>query len=472
MSTPIIPLESVLRTTSSRFGSYWDHLPENVHEELSVMNYAKQKLLNGPTELRDDNRAGSLACLSIRFALEFNIDNVSRDVTFAQVERHMRLCIATTAGLEKLITIPGSEPLLAEVAYELMKATRTNAVRHLAEHSDLNCIDRGRRGELVAALLIMQACDAARSITGRRWVSVAGFMEALLPESMYNTLVESTPTFWRTNDDREMTFGAMFKDYSMWFNHIIRIEKHEMISINHLWKFITRGAMILCATNQENIDIVLPVCDTTRNLGPDSVTAIIIQVKNAEDFGRKYNKSLYDGMDSAVTSTIFSESKSTTGAPERKEVTPKPVIRLVFALASPEPAVAFRPGAEVKRHETHHYAFTTFDIWLAGLSEETFKQIGADLEPYQALLERSLLPHDAFEMKDDPKIGEEARILRGARRRRMAPLALPGTGHHEIHQGMEGLGKKPGEGSKKPKQKRRTQTPQTERRTRARTGAT
>jgi len=436
------------------------------------MNCAKQKLLNGPTELRDDNRAGSLACLSIRFALEFNIDNVSRDVTFAQVERHMRLCIATTAGLEKLITIPGSEPLLAEAAYELMKATRTNAMRHLAEHSDLNCIDRGRRGELVAALLIMQACDAARSITGQRWVSVAGFMEALLPESKYNDLVESTPTFWRTTDDREMTFGAMFKDYGMWFNHIIRIEKHEMISINHLWKFITRGAMILCATNQENIDIILPVCHTTRNLGPDSVTAIIIQVKNAEDFGRKYNKSLYDGMDSAVTSTIFSESKSTTGAPERKEVTPKPVIRLVFALASPEPAVAIRPGAEVKCHETDHDAFTTFDIWLAGLSEETFKRIGADLEPYQALLERSLLPHDAFEMKDDPKIGEEARILRGARRRRMAPLALPGTGHHEIHQGMEGLGKKPGEGSKKPKQKRRTQTPQTERRTRARTGAT
>src|SRR5260221_7637478 len=190
MSTPIIPLESVLRTTSSRFGSYWDHLPEDVHEELSVMNYAKQKLLNGPTELRDDNRAGSLACLSIRFALEFNIDNVSRDITFAQVERHMRLCIATTAGLEKLITIPGSEPLLAEVAYELMKATRTNAVRHLAEHSDFNCIDHGRRGELAAALglLIMQACDAARPITGQRWVSVAAFMETLLPESSYMRL--------------------------------------------------------------------------------------------------------------------------------------------------------------------------------------------------------------------------------------------------------------------------------------------
>jgi hypothetical protein len=47
-------------------------------------------------------------------------------------------------------------------------------------------------------------------------------------------------------------------------------------------------------------------------------------------------------------------------------------------------------------------------------------------------------------MKDDRRIGEKARILREARRRRMAPLALPGTDHHEIHLDRKGLGKKPG----------------------------
>jgi len=435
------------------------------------MNYAKQKLLDGPSELRDDNKTGSLACLSIRFALEFNMDNISRDVAFAQVERHMRLCIAAPAGLEKLITIPGSEPLLAEAAYELVEATRTNAVRHLAKHSALNCIDRGRRGELVASLLIMQAYDAARSLNGgKRWVSVADFMKALLPESKYNTLVQSRPTFWRTENDSEMTFEAMFEDYGMWFNHIIRIETREMVSIDHLWRFVTRGAMILCATNQEGIDIVLPVCHMARNLGPVSVTAIIIQVKNAKDFGTKYVPSLYDGMDSAITSAIFTGSESATGTPEPNEVTPKPVIRLIFALASPEPAVVFRPGTGVEHCLD---AFTTFDIWLAGLSGETFKQIGADLEAYQALLERSLLPHDAFKMNDDPKIGEKARILRGARRRKMASLVFAGTDYHEIYQNKRGLGRKPGEGRpEKAKRKRGTRTPQTERRTRARTGPT
>jgi len=42
-----------------------------------------------------------------------------------------------------------------------MRDSLMNPVRHLAEHSDLNCVDRGRRGELVAALIIMQARDAA-----------------------------------------------------------------------------------------------------------------------------------------------------------------------------------------------------------------------------------------------------------------------------------------------------------------------
>ena len=118
----------------------------------------------------------------------------------------------------------GSEPLLAEAAYKLMNGSGTNAVRHLAEHADLNCIDRGRRGELVAALLIMQAYDAARVFSAKRWVSMANFMEALLPPSKYNALLQSRPTSWPISHYHQETFEAIFKDYDMWFNHIIKSE--------------------------------------------------------------------------------------------------------------------------------------------------------------------------------------------------------------------------------------------------------
>ena len=413
-----------------------------------MMDYMKQKLLDGPTVLRNSNWTGSLACLCVRFALELSMDKTACDVTFAQVERHMRLCVATTAELEDMITLSGSEPLLAEAAFQLMNDTQTNAVHHLAQHLDMNCIHRGRHGELAAALLIMQAFDAARVVAGRRWVSVVDFMEALLPTSEYDTLLQSGPTFRRTEDDNKLTFEAIFKDCGMWFNPIIKIEAKEMISIDHLWKFVTRGAMILCATNQEleGIDIILPVCYTTQNLGPDSVTAIIIHVTNGKDFNTELNESLYYAMDPAVTSTIFSmlpdsdlttENASALVEPKKKKrktspisnnVTPKPVIRMVFALASPEPAIVFRGRASAEHHLDE---FTAFDIWLAGLSDQTFKQVqDADLEPYEKLLEHSPLPRDTFELQDDRHLGDKARYLRRARKQRMAPLTAPGADHY------------------------------------------
>jgi len=48
------------------------------------------------------------------------------------------------------------------------------------------------------------------------------------------------------NHDDQATFGAMLKDNGMWFNHVIKIEKKEIISIDHPWKFVVRGAMIVC----------------------------------------------------------------------------------------------------------------------------------------------------------------------------------------------------------------------------------
>jgi hypothetical protein len=207
---------------------------------------------------------------------------------------------------------------------------------------------------------------------------------------------------------------------------------------------------------QEGIDIVLPVCRTTRNLGPDSVTAIIIQVKNAMDYKETLQGHLFDAMDSVVKSAMFSklpepgvdcdpDSEPTLAGPEKKKrrmdpkpspekVDPKPDIRIVFALASPEPGVTFRRRPK-KKHYFDRFTTGTFDIWLAGLSDETYSQMieDGDLVYYRTLLERSLAPHDAFELKDVPRIGKDAKKSRGARRRKMVPLTFPEHAHHSIH---------------------------------------
>ncbi len=385
------------------------------------MDLAKAKLLDGPSSLAENDRSGTLACLSVRFALDFNMDGSAGDVARTQVERHMRLCLAVTAGRDTLVTLAGSEPLLAEAAYELMEATQSNPVRHLANHSDLNCVDRGRRGELVAALLIMRACDAARAaLSGRRWVSVDGFMAELLPPREYQILKESFPICYRHG--QKHNFLATFKDYGIWFNHVIKVEKHAMFSAEHLWKFITRGAMMLCSNNQEGVDIVIPICHTKKALSPYSVTAIFVQVKNDEKFNTM-DKSLFDGLNPTKLG-LFPPHLD-------PKVEPRPVIRIVFALAARDAGVDFPKAREREHH--HPDPFTAFDVWCAGLSPATFKHIDVDLVSYINLLERSLRPHDAFELQDDPAADKETRRLRGSHRRRMAPLTTDDAAHHAIH---------------------------------------
>lgn len=105
--------------------------------------------------------SAGLACLCVRFGLKFNVDAVSCAVACTQVERHMRLCLSATAGFENLITTARSEPLPAGATSKLFFTTLGNLVQRLESNPDLNCVDRGRHGELVAALIVMQARDAS-----------------------------------------------------------------------------------------------------------------------------------------------------------------------------------------------------------------------------------------------------------------------------------------------------------------------
>ena len=73
----------------------------------------------------------------MRFALEFSVDKAAGDIARTQVERHKRMNFAATAGRDTMVTLAGSEPLLAEAAYKVMRGTLLNPVCHLANHPDL-----------------------------------------------------------------------------------------------------------------------------------------------------------------------------------------------------------------------------------------------------------------------------------------------------------------------------------------------
>jgi hypothetical protein len=96
-----------------------------------------------------------------------------------------------------------------------------------------------------------------------------------------------------------------------------------------------------------------------------------------------------------MTPTEPDKMRRKVAPPEPAKVKPKAVIRVVMALASPEPAVVFKDRPE---KGDHFDGFSTFDIWLAGLSEETFTQIqDGDLDssrvnPSTPTIHRLLVP--------------------------------------------------------------------------------
>ena len=391
-------------------------MPEE-DKENDILSFAKQKLLNGKEFLEDADSLGSLACLATRFGLEFNEDEDSRDICYKQVERHMRICLATTIGFKKLITCSASEPLLAEAAFQLMSDSPSSPVKHLANHVNLYCVDRGRRGELVAALIVMQARDASlpRNVPPRRWVSVTQFMEALLPSQASEVLLRSLPTRWCKG--QAFTFSQTFDNCCLWFNHIIKVEDSNVIRPEFLWKYVTRGAMVVCKDNQEAVDIIVPVVFPNGNLSRHNVTVIMIQVKNRTDYGLNVTNKLFDAMDPCRLGLLSDN--------------PRPIIRMVFALASPEAGVRFPSRRSCEPH--HPDGFTSFDIWCAGLSTETFRQVGDDLDSYQKLLDRSQRSHDAFNVSESLNpLSEKTKNAVGRTRRSMAPL-VKSFGHDEIH---------------------------------------
>ena len=384
------------------------------------MRFALQKLLGGHEAINLDDQ--SLACLSVRFPLEFDFsDPNARSLVRKQIEHHMRLCTIATSDFEVLFSTVGSEPLLAEAAATAMADRETNPVRLLSNLMGNNCISHGERGELVAALLVMQARDALTRGKSRRWVYVCDFMKSLLGDSARTNLASPSVMFSK-EEDRPL--AEKFKDARMWFNHVLKVRNTDLINVRYLWKFISRGAMILCANNQRGVDIVLPVCYSGDVLSRRNVTAILIQVKNDTSFGEEIHGHLFDAMN-PFTINLFD-----------KQSQPLPIIRMVFALASQTPAVKYcspdRPDSPT--YKPGGFSGTSYDIWCAGTSGETFPIMGADEDVYRGLLDRTQFRGQeyavgAIQEVDYPEKVEKKKI---ALLRNCNPLVEKGAEHQSF----------------------------------------
>jgi hypothetical protein len=52
------------------------------------------------------------------------------------------------------------------------------------------------------------------------------------------------PTVCRVNDE-DRPFAETLKDARMRFNHVLKVRDTDLINVRYLWRFITRGAMMI-----------------------------------------------------------------------------------------------------------------------------------------------------------------------------------------------------------------------------------
>ncbi|KAI0246781.1 hypothetical protein BJV78DRAFT_114669 [Lactifluus subvellereus] len=112
----------------------------------------------------------------------------------------------------------------------------------------------------------------------------------------------------------------------MWFTHVLKTRDADLINV----RGIVRGAMILSR---------------------DTITAMLVQVKNDTIFNNDIRGRLSDAKDPFIVK-LYDRDR------------PRPIIRMVFALASEQPTARFPVPTRLPADKQADN-FTSYDIWYA-----------------------------------------------------------------------------------------------------------
>ncbi|KAF9505310.1 hypothetical protein BS47DRAFT_1400536 [Hydnum rufescens UP504] len=320
------------------FGSRYREGSDTI--KSTIVSFAREKLVGSKDVLDWQSK---LACLAMRIPVQFDSkSDLGAETSAALVERHMRICLDVDPNSSVMTTVSPSEPLLAEAARATMSlCPGFSAVDALVSHLNDSGPDKGNRGSLLAMLLLILAYDNAAK---KKTIEV-----------------ECRPYYQRAESDDV----ALEDSFS------------EALPLG----LIARGAAVICVDNQMGIDLVIPFIAGDHKLTEENVGVILIQVKNDQNFNEKPLDKLYGGMDPVYLGILPTESNIA-------------VIRMVFALASRDPAVVVR---QRERRTTRRKAsnFTSYDIWLAKASSQTFGPIEIEEEDQYTLALRltKTFPH-------------------------------------------------------------------------------
>jgi len=161
---------------------------------------------------------------------------------------------------------------------------------------------------------------------------------------------------------------------------------------------------------------------------PEFVTAILVQVKNDVSFSDVPSIPLFTTMDPFKVG-LFSENDAEASALP-------PVLRIVFALASKQPIVTAPPvpnqsPRNLESKDTKP-TFTAFDLWIAGISPESFRVIPDDdtHAQYKLLVDRTRNQFTGYRVRLENEIIQKARDPMDLKRT-MHAIAASGDRHYK-----------------------------------------
>ena len=269
-----------------RAGWYSAYFQGNISAQLRksnpILNTATSKLLsisnlrlaqrpfNAILPLTPANLVKLIAVLAPRLALTIGPYTLE---ALELIASHLAVLTRTDEERHFLRTVYSSEPIVAEVSARLTHTHGwANPLCALIHYVRGGIVEAGFRGELITKIVCLMAMDKALSripVPENRWqfsrpIPVSDFLDHLIvPLPGHSTFSEGLKGVTDPNDIPRGTLNIVdeklrrFLHGFVFFNHFIRVDvKLSYSMLVHAWN---RGAAIMCMTNTEGIDHVIPV---------------------------------------------------------------------------------------------------------------------------------------------------------------------------------------------------------------------
>ncbi|KAF8508554.1 hypothetical protein JB92DRAFT_2952479 [Gautieria morchelliformis] len=343
---------------------------EYKHNE-DIEHFAIRKLLDGDDDTFHSSI--SIAPLAIRLPLEFNaLTEDGREAERRQVESRMRICLKIEPFADIMYTVAPSEPVLIEAAAKNMKTERAltdRPVRVLHRFLSNRFLSKGDPAGLACMLLLLLARDMAcrnldTSRTPMRYhilVPVTAFLTNLFADGHKATVLDTQAY------EGGPSLKEAFKDSWTHCTHFVKVTDHKVVNRKFLMRLMARGAGVLCADNQLEIDAIIPVCYKGKELVTENITVIAIRCRNAVPL-HKPRDAIFTSMD-----------PNHAGIFDKDHPGDIPIIKLVLSIATNTPVLTCPPWKRSAKTRSQSkdvpLSQQHFRFFAAGMSHEVFRPI-------------------------------------------------------------------------------------------------